>query len=1131
MARYGQRPENALKRANEFIEVGKPARALDTLYEVFKNKKWAYNWSESVLEPIMFKYLELCVELKKSHIAKEGLFQYRNMFQSVNVGSLENVIRGYLRSAEERTESAREQSQQAVIDIDDLDMLTTPESILLSAVSGEDAQDRSDRTILTPWVKFLWESYCQCLELLRTNAHVETLYHDIAKMAFNFCLKYNRKTEFRKLCDKLRKHLEDIGKLPPQTVNVSLSKPETQQYNLETRLVQLDSAIQMELWQEAYKATEDIHNLMTMSKKSSVPKTMANYYQKLAMVFWKAGYYLFHAAALFKLFTLNKEMKKNITPEEVQRMANMVVLATLSVPLPSAHPEFDRFIETDKSPLEKAQKLSVLLGLQQPPTRQSLLKDIVRLNILSLASPTYQNLYSWLEVEFNPLELTTRVASLLSNLEDEQYAQPLRDVTLVKLMLQLCQVYQTIEFARLMELTSEFATPFHMERLLVECVRNNDMQIRIDHGAGCIHFGTDLSESQREDKQDGPLLQPMPSEQIRNQLINMSTVLTKSLQIINPHLDAKERNTTHATLIRHYHTTKQAEHLRILARHKIIEDRKEHLEKMNTQREEEEHRRLEEAQRAQMMAEQERLAHERLERERKRVENEIAMMKERNLKEKVQQISQTTHGQKILRKLDDTELKNLDADQITARELEELQKERRELQQKLKSQEKKMDYFERAKRLEEIPLIEKAYDKKKVLDREQWEKREAKRIAQLIEERNLAVAHRERLKRLKEDKEYFMNKLLKERQSSYESKLEAFEKRLTEERKKRLAKRKQERKRDRRQAWLEAKEAEERKREEEEEKKRRDEEAKRRLEREESARKLSEAKPEPYRPKIPATTGAAAPARYEPPRSRDGPSVRFEDEKPATPAAAPAPTPGKYVPRAAQQAAATQPDEPAPAPASDKYTPPVRQQPGPAPDAAAAAAPAGDKYTPPSQRGAATDGKYVPPMRTSAPPPAETSTGKYVPPTRAGPGATGPPPERYGGRQSDREYERRGDRDVGRGGDRDIGRGGDRDRMGGGRDTGRDRDGGRDFGRGGDRDRDMGRGGDRDRDMGRGGDRDREMVRGGERDIVRGGDRDRDAGGKTDGGNWRSGGGGGGGSGGAGTGGGGAGGADNWRRK
>lgn len=49
----------------------------------------------------------------------------------VNVGSLENVIRGYLKSAEERTEAAREQSQQAVVDIDDLDNLATPESILL----------------------------------------------------------------------------------------------------------------------------------------------------------------------------------------------------------------------------------------------------------------------------------------------------------------------------------------------------------------------------------------------------------------------------------------------------------------------------------------------------------------------------------------------------------------------------------------------------------------------------------------------------------------------------------------------------------------------------------------------------------------------------------------------------------------------------------------------------------------------------------------------------------------------------------------------------------------------------------------------------------------------------------------
>ncbi|XP_050310382.1 eukaryotic translation initiation factor 3 subunit A [Anthonomus grandis grandis] len=858
MARYAQRPETALKRANEFIEVGKPARALDTLQEVFRNKKWAYNWSESVLEPIMFKYLDLCVELKKSHIAKEGLFQYRNMFQSVNVGSLENVIRGYLRMAEEKTENAREQSAQAVIDIDDLDNLATPESILLSAVSGEDAQDRSDRTILTPWVKFLWESYCQCLELLRTNAHVENLYHDIARMAFQFCLKYNRKTEFRKLCDKLRKHLEDICKLPAQVANVSMSKPETQQLNLETRLYQLDFAIQMELWQEAYKAIEDINNLMNLSKKMPVPKTMSNYYQKLAMVFWKAGNYLFHAAAMFKLLQLNKEMKKNFTQEELQKMACRVLLATLSIPLPSAHPEFDRFIETDKSPLEKAQRLAILLGLSQPPTRASLLKDLVRVNVVNLATPQLQDLYRCLEVEFDPLNLCPRVNQVIEQIKSDeggaalqQYIPALQDVTLMRLVRQVAQVYQTIQFTRLLEL-AKFTTPFHLERLLVDCVRHNDMQIRIDHGKRCIHFGIDLSESQREDKPEGPTLQVMPSEQVRNQLVNMSTVLNRAIHVINPNKKKLEREKLRSVMVQTYHENKVKEHQKILQRHKIIEDRKEYIERLNTVREEEEQKRLEEIQRQQMLAEQKRLEEERQERERRRHQNEIEQIKHRHLQEKLQQISQTGHGQKILKKMDEDDIKKLDADQIAAKEAEELLKERRELQAKLKSQEKKVDYFERAKRLEEIPLLQESLKEKQLQDQAFWEQQEAERIAAAIEERKLAVATRDRLARMKADKDEFLAKLKKERNTLYEEKLETFEKALREERRKRLTDRKAKRKEERRAHWLKQKqEEEERKREERkrreeeeraarEEKERQERAERERVEREEREREMRE---------------------------------------------------------------------------------------------------------------------------------------------------------------------------------------------------------------------------------------------------------------------------------------------------
>lgn len=110
----------------------------------------------------------------------------------------------------------------------------------------------------------------------------------------------------------------------------------------------------------------------------------------------------------------------------------------------------------------------------------------------------------------------------------------------------------------------------------------------------------------------------------------------------------------------------------------------------------------------------------------------------------------------------------MDADQIAAREAEELQKERRELQAKLKSQEKKVDYFERAKRLEEIPLIQTNIKERQLQDQAFWEQQEKERIQAAIEERKLAVATGERLQRIKSDKDAFLEKLHTERNSIYE---------------------------------------------------------------------------------------------------------------------------------------------------------------------------------------------------------------------------------------------------------------------------------------------------------------------------------------------------------------------------
>jgi translation initiation factor 3 subunit A len=135
-------------------------------------------------------------------MAKDGLHQYKTICQNVNVKSLEDVITGFLTMAEEKAEKAKQDANDAnIVDVDDLENLNSPESLLLKAVSGESSQDRADRDLLAPWLKFVWESYKQSLELLKNNNKIEQLYQQVAKAAFSFCVKYQRKTEFRKLCE------------------------------------------------------------------------------------------------------------------------------------------------------------------------------------------------------------------------------------------------------------------------------------------------------------------------------------------------------------------------------------------------------------------------------------------------------------------------------------------------------------------------------------------------------------------------------------------------------------------------------------------------------------------------------------------------------------------------------------------------------------------------------------------------------------------------------------------------------------------------------------------------------------------------------------------------------------------
>merc|ERR1719376_1542159 len=83
---------------------------LEVLIDLLRSKKHRSYTKDH--DEIINVYLDITIDLNKSQQAKEGLYQFKNISQSVSPKSLENVIVRFLEKSESRTEEARLQSQQ-----------------------------------------------------------------------------------------------------------------------------------------------------------------------------------------------------------------------------------------------------------------------------------------------------------------------------------------------------------------------------------------------------------------------------------------------------------------------------------------------------------------------------------------------------------------------------------------------------------------------------------------------------------------------------------------------------------------------------------------------------------------------------------------------------------------------------------------------------------------------------------------------------------------------------------------------------------------------------------------------------------------------------------------------------------
>ncbi|RYP34505.1 hypothetical protein DL768_011055 [Monosporascus sp. mg162] len=854
-----QKPENVLKRAHELIGVNQAPAALNLLHDHITSKR-SRNVPIVSLEPVMLLLVELSVEQKKGKLAKDALYSYKNIAQNTNIGTIELVLKKFIELAAEKVTAAQQKADElqssieatATSSIDDLEATETPESILLATVSGEQSRDRTERAVVTPWLKFLWEAYRTVLDILRNNARLEILYQSTATQAFDFCQKYQRKTEFRRLCELLRNHVQTAAKYSSQMHAINLNEPDTLQRHLETRFQQLNVAVELELWQEAFRSVEDIHTLLNLSKRPPKNIMMANYYEKLTRIFLVGENYLFHAAAWSRYYNLLRQSavlvatgqsRKSDNPAaseaDLQKAASFVLLSALSIPVISTSRSRGAMVDFDEAKKNKNSRLTHLLGMNTAPTRAGLFRDALAKSLLKRARPEIRDLYNILEVDFHPLSICQKISPILTKIgadsEMEKYILPLQQVILTRLFQQLSQVYETVDL-KFVESLAQFPDPYQItrgtiEKFIMNGNKKGDLSIRMDHATGVLKFDKDVFSSSKAshagsaagsaESQTGSVqrLQSTPSEIVRSQLTRLATVLNTTCFYIDPSYRQQPVEARKAALAR-AQAGAEKEHRDTLARKQIIQKRKEEASELHAKREKEKARQKRLQEQALAEAEERRLAQEQKEREEKRLKDERDRVRKEEIKK---QIADLKIGPNAIN-IDVENLDELDSNRIRALKLQQLEREKNDINERLRITGKRIDHLERAFRKEEVKKLPEDYAKQRERDLAAYETMKEQTLKESKEKHKESVELKHRLSRLMPFYEDFRKSLHERRHDEFEKRRRDAERELEKQialRKKEYRERKMREKRERLEKERALREAEERANREKEERERR----------------------------------------------------------------------------------------------------------------------------------------------------------------------------------------------------------------------------------------------------------------------------------------------------------------------
>ena len=132
---------------------------------------------------------------------------------------------------------------------------------------------KSEREITKAVLKHIWDCLKNIVEIVRTNSKLDEILISTCEKIFRFCVDYKRKIEFKRFSENHRyfvnKILRNLVLYPDylKTGNaVDITDVTTNERYLSIFAQQMQTALNLKLWQEAFKISEDMHSVMKVRK-------------------------------------------------------------------------------------------------------------------------------------------------------------------------------------------------------------------------------------------------------------------------------------------------------------------------------------------------------------------------------------------------------------------------------------------------------------------------------------------------------------------------------------------------------------------------------------------------------------------------------------------------------------------------------------------------------------------------------------------------------------------------------------------------------------------------------------------------------------------------------------------------